>query len=146
MGCSYSLPLPAAPVAQRPTGSTRFDRTETEMEQVAEQVSQCTPTHSFATTVYTLVQSWPETPRQTVWFGMRFSHCSSIDASLTSASWKVDTPYLVATCRMRVTGQGGWMVGWLDERTGKGACWELADSRDELDVSSASVREMQVGG
>lgn len=40
----------------------------------------------------------------------------------------------------------GWMVGWLRERTGKGARWEMAEGGDGMHVSSASVREMQVGG
>jgi hypothetical protein len=46
----------------------------------------------LATTVYTLVQSWPETPRQMVELGWRLSQFSSTEASLTSASWKVETP------------------------------------------------------
>jgi hypothetical protein len=47
--------------------------------------------------VYTLVQSVPWIPKHTVWSGSRLSQFSAMVASLTSASWKVDAPYLWAT-------------------------------------------------
>lgn len=52
--------------------------------------------YSLFTTVYTFVQSCPEIPRQIVSPTERLSQFSATEASLTRASWKVETPYLVA--------------------------------------------------
>lgn len=76
------------------------------------------------------MQSWPATPRQTVESGWRLSQFSSIDASFTSASWNVDTPYFLAA-------RGDSELFFQSNELGQ-------DSQIESQVSPATIEALRV--